>query len=590
MSLILMIAMIWIMAADRLHAAFASVCEEFALFARVSAPGAVAALWQGAAITLILWLCLCFSSRMRIHLGAAQRFTVWAAAFVSIAVLPFLPSFPLGATSRVNALHSAPSSAPTFHFPAIQFSESWAIGLAALWLAASLLRAAALVGHSIHLRKLWSSATPLVTGENLRGLLEPTSGARRPIQLCTTRELDGPSVIGFFAPRILIPEWLFLQLTADELEHVVLHEAEHLRRGDDWINLLQKFVLVLFPINPALIWIERRLCREREMACDEGVVSRTQAPRAYAASLANLASHAMAQRRAHTLSLGAFDRRSELTRRVSSLLDSKPTLHPLAARALVGVAACGLLAVSLGLARCPQMVAFVPASSAANLTQVDSPAAQGDRVFREPTQSPGISGFRALQAKAVLPLVLMSSHRSYQTTPSITQAPNALRKSSMNDPRVTGGTSVAAVPLLQNMVRRGSVAIGSLQERSSSTQGSVAQQASGANRQMPSSTELQVVVFTAWEQIETRRTEPIADYDTSTAQTDANNFKGAAQNPQQHLTATQITVTRLIFWVAPRQATSDTPAATSKSPRTPDPDSRQLLAPAPAGGWLVFQL
>ncbi len=54
-------------------------------------------------------------------------------------------------------------------------------------------------------------------------------------------------MIGFFAPRILIPEWLYLRLTPGELEQVVLHEAEHLRRRDDWTNLLQKLAWFCFP-------------------------------------------------------------------------------------------------------------------------------------------------------------------------------------------------------------------------------------------------------------------------------------------------------------------------------------------------------
>ena len=49
----------------------------------------------------------------------------------------------------------------------------------------------------------------------------------------------------------------------------MLHEAGHLRRRDDWMNLLQKVGLVLLPLNPVLMWIERRLCLERELACDE---------------------------------------------------------------------------------------------------------------------------------------------------------------------------------------------------------------------------------------------------------------------------------------------------------------------------------
>ena len=60
-------------------------------------------------------------------------------------------------------------------------------------------------------------------------------------------------MIGFFSPRLLIPEWLFAKLAPSDLQQIVLHECEHLRRGDDWINLLQKVGLALFPLNPALL-------------------------------------------------------------------------------------------------------------------------------------------------------------------------------------------------------------------------------------------------------------------------------------------------------------------------------------------------
>ncbi len=226
----------------------------------------------------------------------------------------------------------------------------WAFILAAVWLAASAFRAGELAFHALRLRRLWKVATPVGAGveidSRVREMLTAVSNSRR-IEICTTRDLDCPSVIGFFAPRILIPEWLFSRLTPGELEQVVLHETEHLRRRDDWTNLLQKLSLVLFPLNPALAWMERRLCREREMACDEGVIRRTQAPRAYAACLTTLAERGLQQRellrRAHALSLGAFTRRPELVHRVHSILRRKQALNPLVAGALVGVVGFGLV-------------------------------------------------------------------------------------------------------------------------------------------------------------------------------------------------------------------------------------------------------
>ena len=109
------------------------------------------------------------------------------------------------------------------------------------------------------------------------------------------------------------------RLTTAEFGQIVLHEVGHLRRGDDWINLLQKLSLVVVPLNPVLIWIERRLCLERELACDDDVLRLTKAPKAYATCLTNLAEQRLG-RRAAALSLGAWEKRSELARRVHSIL------------------------------------------------------------------------------------------------------------------------------------------------------------------------------------------------------------------------------------------------------------------------------
>ena len=122
------------------------------------------------------------------------------------------------------------------------------------------------------MRSLWRDARPVAVEAEIAALLA-TVPLRR-VELCLSGEVDRPSVIGFFSPRVLIPEWLYAQLSAPELFQIVLHEVEHLRRADDWLNLLQKLSFALFPLNPALVWIERRLCSERELACDDGVPSR----------------------------------------------------------------------------------------------------------------------------------------------------------------------------------------------------------------------------------------------------------------------------------------------------------------------------
>lgn len=322
---------------------------------------ALTAVWQGALLALGLSVCL----RLAPRTPARHRFALWAAGFGVLVALQILPVLNFLLPAHIAA-PAFPASAPVFGtasaHPWLQFNAAWSLVIVTLWLGTSLYRAFDLALHSLHLRRLWKSAVPVeVESNSLPRSLDSLS--HRKLCICTTRDLERPSVIGFFAPRILIPEWLFARLTPGELDQIVLHEAEHLRRRDDWSNLLQKLCLVIFPLNPGLAWIERRLCREREMACDDGVIRITRAPRAYAACLTSLAERGL-QRRAGALSLGAWHGRPELVRRVHSILARKHALSPAAAGAVLGAVCCLLLAGGAALARCPRLIAFVPSQSA----------------------------------------------------------------------------------------------------------------------------------------------------------------------------------------------------------------------------------
>lgn len=376
-------------------AALAWLAAHAQSFASTAGSTLVTAFWQGAVIVCLLEI----ATRLMPRISAAHRFALWAAGFVLSLALPLLPLIHFGSTSTVLASSTASSSAAPH--PLFQLDARWSIAIAALWLAASLIRAAALAAHSLRLRRLWKAAEPVEIAGSLPAHLSTLRRGR--IAICTTQLLDRPSVIGFLSPRILIPAWLLSRLTPGELEQIVLHEAEHLRRRDDWTNLLQKLSLVLFPLNPALAWIEHHLCREREMACDEGVVRITNAPRAYAACLASLAERRL-ERRAEALSLGAWHRRSELVTRVHQILLRKRTMSRTAAGALLATLGSMLFAGSVEMSRCPQLVSFVPAHSTQAMTparqaQLDALLARenADSKLKLPTS------YRAVTTKAVLP-------------------------------------------------------------------------------------------------------------------------------------------------------------------------------------------
>jgi beta-lactamase regulating signal transducer with metallopeptidase domain len=506
--------------------------------------------------------------RLAPRVSAAHRFAAWTAGFAVVAGLPFLPLL----AHSGDVIAAAPIAASGAR-PWLELDSRWGFAIAALWLAAFGFRAAELVFHSLRLRRLWRGATPVEAEGNFRTLLAVASPARppvRPIEICTTRDLDRPSVIGFFAPRILIPEWLFSRLTPGELEQVVLHEAEHLRRRDDWTNLLQKLFLVVFPLNPALAWMERRLCREREMACDEGVVRRTQAPRAYAACLTALAERGLQQRellrRAQALSLGAFERRPELVHRVHSILRRKQALHPLAAGALVSVLGCGLVVGSVELARSPQLVAFVAAPEPDAQSAVLAPPQAGtagiarasyartgepgptatDAVFHPSTQFH--AQFHAIEAKAILP-----ASRNAAVTPVAARP----RRGDDSSAGMTEEADADAAAPRAELVK------------------AVAPTSADASAQCQ-----QFIVLTAWEEVQTSvsRTRAIADYDTGAV---AQQQTGDTTSQPAATLATEITVTRIILLVYPAgSATGTQPASTTgfhfHRPATPSVDSGRM--------------
>jgi BlaR1 peptidase M56 len=307
---------------------------------RVAAGSVVSGLWQGLVLAAGVGICL----RLMPKTTAAIRFAAWTAVFAVLALLPLLHAYGLRGDGGAAG-----------HGAFVQVDVRWSLAIAALWFGVSMVRAVKLAISAVQVRAIWKRATPVEMSTGWDSAL--AAAGWRGATVCTSADVDRPSVIGFFSPRILIPREMFEQLTATELEQIVLHEMGHLRRADDWINLLQKISLVLVPLNPVLLWIERRLCFERELACDDAVLRFTKAPKAYATCLTNLAEQRLG-RRAAALSLGAWEKRSELARRVHSILRRSEGMGRTQTGVVMSLLVLGLVGGAAELSRCPQVVSF----------------------------------------------------------------------------------------------------------------------------------------------------------------------------------------------------------------------------------------
>jgi hypothetical protein len=173
---------------------------------------------------------------------------------------------------------------------------------------------------------------------------------------------------------VILPRWTVEELSAEELNAVVLHEMAHLRRWDDWSNLAQKVIRALFFFHPAVWWLDSRLTLEREMACDDLVLAETSDARGYAECLVSMAEKNLF-RRGLAMAQAAVGRLRHMSLRVARILEHQP------GATRVWKPAIGLLAVFsaagvMTVARTSPVIGFTESSAttiAGNSVHVPAP-------------------------------------------------------------------------------------------------------------------------------------------------------------------------------------------------------------------------
>jgi beta-lactamase regulating signal transducer with metallopeptidase domain len=317
----------------------------------------ISSIWQGLLLTAFAWGALKLAPGLR----ASTRFTLWLITFLAVALLP---CFALGrAWFGVDApvATNLPQSGIALHLNIV-----WAFVLEAVWGVASLFSLVRLFSSVLQMRTVLRNSA-LVSDLPQEILSALARDGKRSVSVRISEAVDAPSVIGFFRPAVVIPRSLWSELTPADLRQIVLHEMAHLERGDDWTNLLQKLLRALYPLNPALVWAERHLCREREHACDDAVLDAAGNARAYATCLTKLA-EARLVRRVASLAPGFWQRHSELAGRVENILHRRRRLGPAFSRGLVAAGLAASLFGAVMLQRCPGLISFTAVSPVAIAT------------------------------------------------------------------------------------------------------------------------------------------------------------------------------------------------------------------------------
>ncbi len=322
--------------------------QGFVNFATALSATALNALWQDGLLVLCVWLVL----RAWPRINAATRYAVWSATLIGAIVIPVATTLAFFTLPKVAHAPSAQApaqagyssahvpAAPSHHFRIYKTSPvpsaketlrtperlqvtlpAWlAIAIFAAWL---LLAAYALVRLTIglvRLEQLKRDALPLAVEyrDEMPQWLRANKGARD-VRLCVSDETDVPVAVGLFDAMILIPHSLLDQLSQPEVDQICLHELAHLRRADDWTNGLQRVITALLGWNPAAQFIGQQLDLEREVACDDWVLSFVGTVRPYALCLTKMAEHASWPR--HPIPApGVFATRKHISLRIERLL------------------------------------------------------------------------------------------------------------------------------------------------------------------------------------------------------------------------------------------------------------------------------
>jgi beta-lactamase regulating signal transducer with metallopeptidase domain len=263
---------------------------------------------------------------------ASARHLVIASAFAALIALPVLlavapavtidvpvtPSAPAAASTSFPSAAGDPiataTSAPRQEWPAVSIAGV----LRAAWLAGTIAFLVPVAAVLWRLSMIRRTGLPTAWRRDEVAQLARARGVLKPVEVVEHEAVPGPMTFGIYRPVIVLPpdarEW-----SDAELRRALMHELEHIQRGDWIMQIMARVVAACYWFHP-MVWMAwRRLCLEAERSCDDAVVlseERTD----YAEQLVTLAQRMSATPVQPLLGMA---NRSDLSTRVTAVLDER---------------------------------------------------------------------------------------------------------------------------------------------------------------------------------------------------------------------------------------------------------------------------
>lgn len=251
-------------------------------------------LFIGAVIILLFTLKRIF----RNTLTGRTQYNIWFLLLALLAV-PFLPIspqqvtaffswLPFGDSGSLPGAASSGNAADGVH--AVTGAAGWmndftisvrsrtpsiaGLLLSGIWAAGILILILLVIRSTQRLRRIKKSALPLQNREIQALYADCLRDMKltKTIPIYSTAFLESPVITGCFRPCIYLPIHLISDCKSPELRYILLHELQHYRHKDNFVNYLMILAGILYWFNP-LIWSAFTAMRsDREIARDTSVL------------------------------------------------------------------------------------------------------------------------------------------------------------------------------------------------------------------------------------------------------------------------------------------------------------------------------
>ena len=264
---------------------------------------------------------------------------------------------PAKATTASLLQTPAPSPVPAIRSPApvqgaggprlaTHFHTGWAAFLLTVWLGGAVIILVSIAVGGLRLRELRRAAQPLSKPDWLPLLRQLCKELRvgRPVTLLQSAEDVMPATWGWWRPVILLPAeadaW-----SPERRRVVLLHELAHVKRWDCLTQTIARLACAVYWFNPLLWLAARRMCVERERACDDLVLNGGCKASDYAAHLVEIA---RSFRRVPQVAAIAMARSSNLEGRIAAIVDGSRNRRLRSETAMMILAVVGGITICLG--------------------------------------------------------------------------------------------------------------------------------------------------------------------------------------------------------------------------------------------------